>query len=220
MKKAICSWSSGKDSAFALAQARKRTDIEVVGLISSFNAEFERVAIHGTRRTVARAQAQAAGLDLIEVELPYPCSNKIYEACIRQQAEQLAAQGIRDWIFGDLFLEDIAAYRRALLNPLGIEVHMPLWKRSTAQLCDEMLAQGLEAYIVCLDPNKLPKTLCGARYDHRFLEALPKGTDPCGENGEFHTVVADAPGFAWPLHFNKGRVVERSGFVYCDFELA
>jgi len=218
-RKAVMSWSSGKDSAFALAAARAAGELDIVALVSSVNEEFERVAIHGTRRVLAAAQAAALGLELIEVSLPQPCTNEIYEARMTALACELQEKGINDWVFGDLFLEDVVAYRQALFGPLGIELHLPLWQRDTTALAADMLDAGLQAFIVTLDPKKLPKDLCGAAYDHNFLAALPDSVDPCGEKGEFHTIVANAPGFASPLQLEKGIIVERSGFVYCDFIL-
>ena len=213
------SWSSGKDSAFALAAARDAGDFEIVGLVSSYNVVFDRVAVHGTRQTIARAQAAALGLPLTEVPLPHPCSNEIYEQRMTQTVEQLKQDGITDWIFGDLFLEDVRLYRENLFSPLGIRLHLPLWGRDTTCLAAEMLARGLETYIVTLDPRKLPKDLCGQKFDQVFLDNLPGDIDPCGERGEFHTVVANAPGFSEPLCLERGETVERGGFVYTDFTL-
>lgn len=217
--KAVMSWSSGKDSAFALAAARAEAELDIVGLVSSFNEVFDRVAVHGTRQDIARAQAKALGLPLIEVPLPHPCSNEIYETRMTQTVQALKDDGITDWVFGDLFLEDVRAYRENLYEPLGIQLHLPLWGCDTAKLAADMLNSGLETYIVTLDPRKLPKNLCGKRFDKNLLDRLPEGVDPCGENGEFHTVVANAPGFSAPLDLDRGETVERSGFVYTDFTL-
>lgn len=220
MKRAAMSWSSGKDSAFALHAARQQGEVEIVALLSTVNEMHERVAIHGVRRAVLRAQAAALELDLIEVPLPFPCSNDVYEARMAEALGRLEAMGIRDHVFGDLFLEDIRAYREGVLEPRGLAAHFPLWKIETHRLARDMLACGIRAYVATLDPKVMPKELCGAAFDEDFMARLPKGVDPCGENGEFHTVVADAPGFAAPLDLVRGETVERDGFVYTDFVLS
>jgi len=193
--------------------------LDIVALLTTFNEDARRVAIHGTRRDVARAQAAALGLPLVEVDLPDPCPNEVYEARIGAAVRRLMADGVRDWVFGDLLLDDIRAYREAQLAPLGIRAHFPLWGRETGGLAREMLAAGIDARIVTLDPRRLPAALCGARFDAPFLDGLPATVDPCGERGEFHTVVADGPGFARPLDLAQGETVERGGFVYTDFRL-
>lgn len=216
---AVMSWSSGKDCTLALHRARQEGELEVVALLSTFNETASRVAIHGTRRAVARAQARALGLPLIEVDLPAPCSNADYEARIGAASLRLKEQGIRDWIFGDLFLEDIRRYREANLAAQGLSGHFPLWGADTRLLAQEMLDLGLDARIATLDPRLVPRELCGSRYDRAFLDQLPPEVDPCGERGEFHTVVANGPGFAAPLDLRQGETVERSGFVYTDFDM-
>lgn len=219
-KKAVMSWSSGKDSTFALAEARAKGNLDIVALVSTSNEAYERVAVHGTRRSIAEAQAEALGLPYVDVPLPNPCTDEIYQDRMGGLVKKMHDEGIADWVFGDLFLEDVLAYRKSLFEPYGAMLHTPLWGRDTSALAQDMLAANLEAYIVTLDPKKLPSVLCGARYDEAFLAALPEGIDPCGEYGEFHTVVANGPGFAKGLAFEKGEVVERSGFIYCDFLLA
>ncbi|SDL25144.1 ATP-binding protein [Paracoccus chinensis] len=216
---AVMSWSSGKDCTLALHRARQEGALDVVALLSTFNETASRVAIHGTRRAVARAQARALGLPLIEVDLPAPCSNADYEARIGAASLRLKEQGVRDWIFGDLFLEDIRQYREGNLAAQGLSGHFPLWGADTRLLAQEMLDLGLDARIATLDPRLVPRELCGSRYDWAFLDQLPPGVDPCGERGEFHTVVANGPGFAAPLNLRQGETVERSGFVYTDFDL-
>jgi len=216
---AVMSWSSGKDSMMALQLARQDPALEVRALFSTFNESAARVAVHGTQRDVARAQAGALGLPLIEVDLPFPCPNEVYEARVGAAAAALRDEGVLDWVFGDLFLEDIRAYREARLSPLGLRAHFPLWGRQTAALAREMLTAGIDARIVTLDPSRLSAALCGARFDAAFLDALPDTVDPCGEHGEFHTVVADGPGFARPLALCRGETVMREGFVYTDFAL-
>jgi len=213
------SWSSGKDCTLALHRARQAGELEVVALLSTFNAEAARVSVHGTRREIARAQAAALGLPLIEVDLPFPCSNADYEARIGAATERLQTQGVADWIFGDLFLQDIRDYREAQLHARGLRAHFPLWGADTRELANEMLAAGIEAHVVTLDPGKVPRGMCGARFDRAFLDSLPATVDPCGERGEFHTLVAHGPGFAAPLALERGETVERDGFVYTDFTL-
>ncbi|MCC5999597.1 MAG: ATP-binding protein [Pararhodobacter sp.] len=217
---AVMSWSSGKDSALALHRARQDPSLQIVALLSTFNQDAGRVAIHGTGRAVARAQAAALGLPLIEVDLPDPCPNAEYEARIGAATRALLADGVRDWVFGDLFLADVRAYREAQLAPHGIAAHFPLWGSDTTALAHEMLAAGVEAHLVTLDPRHLPPALCGTRYDAAFLNALPAGVDPCGERGEFHTLVANAPGFAHRLDLLRGQTVQRGGLVCTDFTLA
>ncbi|MBV0891496.1 ATP-binding protein [Paracoccus sp. Z118] len=218
-KPAVMSWSSGKDCTLALHRARHDPALEIVALLATFNETAGRVAIHGTRRDIARAQAEALGLDLIEVDLPSPCPNAEYEARIGAAALRLRDQGVRDWVFGDLFLDDIRSYREASLAPYGLSAHFPLWGADSAQLAQEMLEIGIDARVVTLDPRLLPADLCGSAFDRAFLDSLPPGIDPCGERGEFHTVVADGPGFARPLNLARGETVERDGFVYTDFTL-
>lgn len=213
------SWSSGKDSTLALHVARNDPSLEVVALLSTFNESADRVAIHGTRRAVARAQAAALGLPLIEVDLPDPCTNAVYEERLSAAVRAQLAEGVQDWIFGDLFLEDIRAYREAQLAPFGLTAHFPIWGRDTASLAQEMLKVGIDARIATLDPRHLPAALCGTRFDQAFLDALPDTVDPCGERGEFHTLVANGPGLARPIDLVPGETVHRSGFVYTDFTL-
>ena len=216
---AVMSWSSGKDCTLALHRARQQGTLDVVALLSTFNETADRVAIHGTRRPIARAQAQALGLPLIEVDLPDPCPNADYESRIGAAALRLKQQGIHDWIFGDLFLEDIRQYREARLAAQGLAAHFPLWGADTRLLAQEMLDLGIDARIATLDPRLVPRELCGSRFDRDFLDRLPPGVDPCGERGEFHTVVGYGPGFAAPLKLCHGETVERGGFVYTDFDL-
>lgn len=203
----------------ALNRARTGGALDIVALLSTFNEVHDRVAIHGTRRAVARAQALALGLPLIEVDLPFPCTNADYEARMGAAVASLAADGVRDWVFGDLFLEDVRRYREAQLAPHGLRGHFPLWGADTALLAREMLDAGVAAHVATLDPRLLPADLCGAPFDAAFLDALPATVDPCGERGEFHTVVSHAPGFARPLDLRRGITVERDGFVYTDFAL-
>ncbi|MCI4349732.1 MAG: adenine nucleotide alpha hydrolase [Thermoplasmata archaeon] len=215
----VVSWSTGKDSAFALHVLRTSPEVEVVGLLSTVTRTYDRVAMHGVRRTVLEAQARAAGLPLRVVELPSPCSNTEYEAAMEVAIRDLHSEGVRAIAFGDLFLEDIRAYRIATLQGTGVDPLFPLWGRNTAALAGEMLESGLEARIACLDPKRIPRSLAGTPYDRTFLSKLPERTDPCGENGEFHTCVSAGPFFRSPLDLRPGAIVEREGFVFADLVL-
>lgn len=210
------SWSSGKDSALALHEVRSVGEVEVAGLLTTVNAAAGRVAMHGVRRVLLEAQAAALGLPLHVVELPWPCPDPIYE-----QLMSAAMDAARQWdvsrvIFGDLFLEDIRAYREASLAGTGMTPVFPLWRRPTAELAREILASGIRAVITCVDLSQAPKAIAGRWYDQSLLLTLPEGVDQCGENGEFHTFVTDGPEFARPLGVTIGNTVERDGFVFTD----
>jgi len=213
--KAFVSWSSGKDSAFALHEAR-RAGIEVAGVLITINEVYGRVAMHGVRNTLLDRQIAALGIPAIKVPIPSPCPNEVYEARMDDACMAIKAQGIRHVVFGDLFLEDIRAYRIEKLAAAGMEPIFPLWKRDTTQLAQNMVADGVVAHIVCLDPRKLSRSFAGRTFDASFLRDLPDGIDPCGENGEFHTVVTAGPMFAAPIAFTIGETVERDSFVFTD----
>jgi uncharacterized protein (TIGR00290 family) len=212
----LLSWSSGKDSAWALHLLRRQPDVRVVGLVTTINAAFDRVAMHGVRRTLVEAQAAAAGLPLHVLEIPYPCPNTEYERVMGGFVAEQAAAGVEAMAFGDLFLEDIRRYREAKLAGTGITPLFPLWGIETGRLAREMIDGGLEAYVACLDPGKLPAKLAGRRFDHALLAELPASIDPCAENGEFHTFAAAGPMFRSPIAVEPGEVVTRDGFVFCD----
>jgi uncharacterized protein (TIGR00290 family) len=214
--KAYISWSSGKDSAYALCEARAAGLADVVGAITTFSEVYDRVAMHGVRASVLDRQIAALGLPSLTVMLPSPCSNEIYEARFGAACEHLKEQGIRHIVFGDLFLEDIRAYRERQLAALGMTPIFPLWRRPTASLAREMMASGLVAHLVCVDPRRLAREFAGRRFDAQLLDELPPDVDPCGENGEFHTVVTAGPMFAAPIPVRHGEVVERDGFVFAD----
>jgi uncharacterized protein (TIGR00290 family) len=215
-KKVWLSWSSGKDSAWALQVLRQQTDIEVVGLLSTINETFDRVAMHAVRRELLQLQAESAGLPLRLVKLPYPCSNEVYEE--RMQALIVAAQAedIAAIAFGDLFLTDVRQYRERMMAGTGIEPLFPLWERPTAALARARIAGGLRAQITCLDPRVMPAALAGREYNQEFLAALPASVDPCGENGEFHSFAFAGPMFRHSVAFTVGETVERDGFVFTD----
>lgn len=199
---------------------RQRDDFEVTGLLTTLNAAFDRVAMHSTRRALLEAQAAAAGVPLFTVPLPWPCSNEHYEAAMRMACDTAVAQGIEAMAFGDLFLEDIRRYREEKLAGTGLEPLFPVWGLDTRALAEEMIAGGLRASIVCVDPRKLPAEFAGRDFDADFLRDLPEGVDPCGENGEFHTAVYAGPMFREPIAIESGEVIERDGFVFADVRLA
>ena len=215
----LLSWSSGKDSAWALHVLRNDPQVEVVGLLSTVNTAYGRVAMHSTRLELLRAQAQAVGLPLHIVPLPWPCSNEVYEAAMRKAIEDALEHGVTHIAFGDLFLEDVRAYRVKQLEGSGLEPLFPIWHEPTGPLARRMIDAGLQAFITCIDPKKLPRSFAGRRFDHALLDELPQGVDPCGENGEFHTCVLAGPMFREPLHAAVGETVERDGFVFVDLLL-
>ncbi|HTW48550.1 MAG TPA: hypothetical protein VMD92_11405 [Acidobacteriaceae bacterium] len=216
----LLSWSSGKDSAWALHCLRQRGDFEIAGLLTTFNQAFDRVAMHSTRRALVEAQARAAGLPLHAVPLPWPCSNEHYESAMREACDAAVADGIDTMAFGDLFLEDVRRYREERLAFTGIAPVFPVWGLDTRQLAGEMIASGLRARLVCVDPRKLPRDFAGREFDADLLRDLPSSVDPCGENGEFHSFVYAGPMFSEPIPVESGEVVERDGFVFADVRLA
>jgi uncharacterized protein (TIGR00290 family) len=216
LKKILLSWSSGKDSAWALHLLRQQPEIEVAALLTTFNSTVGRVAMHAVRRVLVEAQAERTGLPLWQVELPWPCSNQEYEDRMRAACQRAAAEGITAIAFGDLFLQDIRDYRVRQLQGSGLEPLFPVWQIPTEQLCRNMIAAGVKAKITCVDPLKLAKSFAGRDYDVDLLQALPSEIDPCGENGEFHTFVWDAPVFSRPIAVRMGEIVERDGFVFAD----
>ena len=218
-KKALVSWSSGKDSAWALHVLRQQGEYEIIGLLTTVNEAFDRVAMHGTRREVLEAQAEAAGLPLRVVQLPWPCSNEQYETRMRAACADAVADGVEGIAFGDLFLEDVRAYREEKLKGTGLQPVFPLWGMPTDALVREMLAGGLKARIVCVDPGKLPKAFAGRDLDESVLEAMPAECDRCAERGEFHTVAYAGPMFRRTIALENGEVVERDGFVFADMKL-
>jgi uncharacterized protein (TIGR00290 family) len=210
------SWSSGKDSAFALWEAQRAGLIDVVGVLTTVNETYCRVAMHGVRDTLLDRQAAALGLPCLRVGIPNPCPNEVYEARMRDATARLTAEGITHMVFGDLFLEDIRAYREERLREAGMTGVYPLWGRDTAELARDMIASGLVAHLTCVDPRRLDRSFAGRRFDASLLADLPPGVDPCGENGEFHTVVTAGPMFAAPIPVQVGEVVERDGFIFAD----
>ena len=216
MTKVILSWSSGKDSAWTLHLLRQQPEIQVAALLTSFNSVADRVSMHAVRRALVEAQAERTGLPLWPVELPWPCSNLEYEERMRAVCGRAVAAGITAVAFGDLFLQDVRDYRIRQLEGSGLEPLFPVWHIPTEQLSRDLIAAGVKAKITCVDPSKIAKSFAGRDYDLGLLAALPPGIDPCGENGEFHTFVEDAPVFSRPIAVRTGEVVERDGFVFAD----
>ena len=216
MKRVLLSWSSGKDSAWALHRLRQDAGIQVAALVTTFNSEANRVAMHAVRRSLVEAQAERTGLPLWAVELPHPCSNAEYEERMRGVCRRAVREGFAAVAFGDLFLQDIREYRVRQLQETGLQPLFPLWQIPTGDLAREMIAAGVKAKITCVDPSKLAQSFAGRDYDLGFLADLPRGADPCGENGEFHTFAFDAPPFSRPIAVRSGEVVVRDGFVFAD----
>jgi uncharacterized protein (TIGR00290 family) len=216
MEKAFVSWSSGKDSAFALCEARRSGLADIAGVLVTINERYDRVAMHGVRHSILDKQIEALRLPAVKVMIPSPCPNEIYEARMADACAVLKAQGVFNIVFGDLFLEDIRAYRESKLSPVGMRGLFPLWQRDTRHLAREMIEAGLVAHLVCVDPKRLDKAFAGRRFDHSLLASLPPDVDPCGENGEFHTLVSAGPMFTDPIDVRVGVVVERDGYVFAD----
>jgi diphthamide synthase (EF-2-diphthine--ammonia ligase) len=218
MKRVLLSWSSGKDSAWALHLLRSDPGIELCGLLTTLNSEFQRVAMHGTRLSVLEAQARATQLPLWIVPLPWPCSNEVYEQRMAEVCKRAIGERIDAIAFGDLFLPDVRAYRETQLKPTGLEPLFPLWQIPTDALAREIIASGLRARLSCVDTKQLPGSFAGREFDDSLLRDLPPETDPCGERGEFHTCVYAGPMFAAPLPLQAGEVVHRDDFAFADFQ--
>jgi uncharacterized protein (TIGR00290 family) len=210
------SWSGGKDSSLALRALRDGPGPAPSALISTINSDFERISMHGVRRELIARQARAAGLPLVEVEIPASCSNELYEQRMGQALAESPLREADTIAFGDLFLADIREYRQERLARVGKQAAFPLWGRDTRALAQEFIGAGFEAILVCVDPRALDPAFAGRRFDARLLDDLPEGVDPCGENGEFHTFVDAGPVFSAPVRCQIGEVVERDGFVFCD----
>lgn len=217
MTRVLLSWSSGKDSAWTLHVLRQQSGIEVVGLLTTLNSEFDRVAMHGTRRSVLEAQANAAQLPLWVVPLPWPCSNETYELRMADVCKRAVDEHIEAVAFGDLFLEDVRSYREKQLAPTKLKPLFPLWGIPTATLAREMIAAGLHARLTCVDTRQLPAHFAGREFDATLLREFPPEVDLCGERGEFHTCVYDGPMFTAPIPLTQGETVHHDGFVYADF---
>jgi len=214
--KALIAWSSGKDSAWALLEARRAGDYEIVGGLTTVTETFGRVSMHGVREQLLRAQLDAAGLPAIVVHIPFPCPNEIYEQRMASAMADAKQSGITHIIFGDLFLEDVRAYRERQLAGTGITPVFPLWGRSTGTLARDMIDAGVEARLSTVDLKKLPASFAGRCFDSALLAALPAEADPCGENGEFHSFVSAGPMLSGRIAVKVGECVERDGFAYAD----
>ncbi len=210
------SWSSGKDSAHALSVLREDPGVEVLGLLTTVTSDFDRVSMHGVRRELLMAQAERVGLPVEVVEIPAPCTDEVYAERMAAALGTLAGAGAEAIAFGDLFLEDVRDYRVERLAGTGLEPLFPLWGLDTARLARSVQSRGVRAVVTCVDPRAVPRELAGREWDAEFLDALPDGADPCGEHGEFHTFVYDAPTFRAPVPVRVGEVVERDGFVFAD----
>lgn len=215
-KKTLLSWSSGKDSAWALHILRGIPDVEVVGLMTTVNEVHQRVSIHAVRLELLQRQAEALGLPIDVIHLPSPCTNPQYEEAMGKFVDESKRRGIECMAFGDLFLADIKEYREAKLAGTGITPLFPLWLSPTDRLAQEMISSGLRAVITCVDPQQLPLSFAGREFNQQFLADLPKHVDPCGERGEFHTFAFGGPMFEKPVNVELGTVVERDGFGYAD----
>jgi uncharacterized protein (TIGR00290 family) len=218
----LLSWSGGKDAAWALHVLRQDDDVEVVGLVTTITAGYERVAMQGIRVDVLHRQAEAVGLPVIEARMPQRADNAVYEATYADALLRARARWpqLRHIAFGDLFLADIRTYREALCARLGWTPLFPLFGSDTAQLARQMIASGLRASLCCVDTQQLDAGFSGRRFDAALLDALPEHVDHCGENGEFHTCVSDGPMFDKPLSLHRGDSVLREGrFAYTDFTL-
>lgn len=214
--KAWLAWSSGKDSAWALHTVRQSGDFDVVALLTTVNRDHQRVAMHAVRESLLEAQRAAAGLPLVKVMIPSSCQNEIYEQAMGEAMTRARAEGVLHVIFGDLFLEDIRAYREKQLASCGMTPVFPLWRRDTRRLAEEMLAGGLCGYLTCVDLRKLDREFAGRLFDADLLAALPASVDPCGENGEFHTFACAGPMFKSAIPVGMGEIVEREGFIFAD----
>ena len=215
-RKTLLSWSSGKDSAWALHVLRQDPTVELAGLFCTVNQVFERVAMHGVRIELLRQQAAAVGLPLSLIEIPYPCSNDEYARVMDAFVREARGLGVETFAFGDLFLEDVRRFREQGLEGTGITPVFPLWGLPTGALAATMVASGLRALITCIDPGRLDRRFAGRAYDASFLAELPEGVDPCGEFGEFHSFAFEGPMFEHPVRVSIGETVERDGFVFTD----
>jgi uncharacterized protein (TIGR00290 family) len=215
-RRVLLSWSSGKDSAWTLHVLRQRRDVEVVGLLVTFNETADRVCMHAVRRALVKAQASAAGLPLWPVSLPWPCSNAAYEQRMGTVIQRAREEDITHVAFGDLFLQDVRDYRIRQLSGTGVEPLFPVWGSDTPDLARRMVDAGLRAVVTCVDPKQLPELFAGRLYDAQLLADLPPGVDPCGERGEFHTFCFDGPMFAFEIPVQLGKTVSRDGFCFTD----
>jgi uncharacterized protein (TIGR00290 family) len=211
-------WSGGKDSAMALNVLRQQRDLRVAALLTTVTEGYQRISMHGVRRTLLQRQAEATGLPLYEVRIPPQCVNPVYEARMREALLSQKENGVHCVAFGDIFLQDLREYRERNLAQVGMKAIFPIWKRDTRELTQEFCAMGFRAIAVCIDSTKLSREFAGRELDESFFRDLPAGVDPCGENGEFHTFVYDGPIFSIAIAVERGEVVERDRFYFCDLK--
>ena len=214
------SWSGGKDSVLALRALRDEHGLDPGALVTTVTSSYDRVSMHGVRRSLLASQADALGVPLVEVVIPPRCPNTVYEERWLDAFESGDLAGVEGMVFGDLFLEDVRSYREALLARAGRRGLFPLWGRETARVAREFVAAGFRAVLVCVDPNQLDRSFIGREFDASLLAELPATVDPCGERGEFHTFVYAGPGFSETIQCRVGEVVERDGFVFSDLTAA
>ena len=214
--KTLVSWSSGKDSAWMLHVLKQDPSIDIGGLLTTMNEQFDRVAMHAVRRHLLEAQASAAGVPLRTVQLPWPCSNEQYEERMRAAVAQAVAEGFTHVAFGDLFLEDVRKYREEKLAGTGLTPIFPIWGIPTDQLAVQMVESGLRSVLTCVNPKHLDRSFAGRQFDRALVDDLPAGVDKCGERGEFHSFAWDGPMFNQPVAIEVGEVVDRDGFVFAD----
>jgi len=214
--KILVSWSSGKDSAWMLHVLKQDPSIEIGGLLTTMNEQFDRVAMHAVRRRLLEAQADAAGVPLRTVQLPWPCTNEQYEARMRAAVSQAVAEGFTHVAFGDLFLEDVRKYREEKLTGTGLTPIFPIWGIPTDDLAVRMVENGLRSVLTCVNPKQLDRSFAGRQFDRALLDELPAGVDKCGERGEFHSFAWDGPMFSRTVAIEVGEIVDRDGFVFAD----
>lgn len=216
--KVVVAWSGGKDSAMALAKALAAEDLQVVGLLTTVSLPYDRVTMHGVKRVLIQRQAERIGLPLHVVWLPPNPSNEVYDNLMGEAMLKLKVQGVEGVVFGDISLSDVRTYREERLAEVGMVALFPLWNESPKDLVKNFIAEGYNAIVICVDTKVLPRELCGRWLDENFFASLPEGVNPCGENGEYHTFVTNAPFFSAPIKIRVGKQVQRNGFVYCDIE--
>jgi uncharacterized protein (TIGR00290 family) len=214
--KTLVSWSSGKDSAWMMHVLKQDPSVEVGGLLTTMNEQFDRVAMHAVRRRLLEAQAEAAGIPLRTVQLPWPCTNEQYEDRMRVAVAQAVAEGFTHVAFGDLFLEDVRKYREQKLAGTGLTPIFPIWGIPTDELAQRMVDDGLRSVLTCINPKHLDRSFAGRQFNRELLDDLPAGVDKCGERGEFHSFAWDGPMFNKPVAIKVGEVVDRDGFIFAD----
>ncbi|MBI2913481.1 MAG: adenine nucleotide alpha hydrolase [Chloroflexi bacterium] len=212
----VMCWSGGKDSAFALWKLQQDRRYNVTGLLTTLTEGYNRVAMAGFREELLHAQGERLGLPLYPVWIPPACINRVYEAAMARAIERIKLDGAQAVAFGDIYLEDVRAYREKMMAPTGLETLFPNWGSDTQKMAREVIDAGFRATLVCVDPNQVPADLAGREYDDSLLQNLPDGADPCGERGEFHTFVHAAPNFRSPIGVRAGERVQRDGFWFAD----